>query len=69
MYVTVTLKIERDATASLSHMERQIGEAGRAASDPKHSFKPFTSRKSSRKDARSVEANKSRHQDRNEGSC
>ncbi len=31
MYVTVLLKIELDASASLSHMERQIGEAGRAA--------------------------------------
>jgi hypothetical protein len=31
MYVTVSLKIELDATASLSQMEQQIGEAGRAA--------------------------------------
>ena len=31
MYVTVSLKIELDATASLSQMERQIQEAGRAA--------------------------------------
>jgi hypothetical protein len=31
MYVTVSLKIGLDATASLSQMERQIGEAGRAA--------------------------------------
>jgi hypothetical protein len=31
MYVTVSFKIELDATTSLSHMERQIGEAGRAA--------------------------------------
>lgn len=31
MYVTVSLKIELDATASLSQMECQIGEAGRAA--------------------------------------
>ena len=28
MYVTVSLKIELDATASLSQMERQIAEAG-----------------------------------------
>jgi Uncharacterised protein family (UPF0236) len=31
MYVTVSLKIEVDATASLSQMESQIGEAGREA--------------------------------------
>ena len=31
MYVTVSLKIELDATASLHEMERQIQEAGRAA--------------------------------------
>ncbi len=31
MYVTVSLKIEIDAIASLSRMERQIREAGRAA--------------------------------------
>ncbi len=31
MYVTVSLKIELDATASLTEMERQIQEAGRAA--------------------------------------
>jgi hypothetical protein len=31
MDVTVSLKIELDATASLNQMERQIGEAGRAA--------------------------------------
>lgn len=31
MYVTVSLKIHVDATTSLSHLERQIGEAGRAA--------------------------------------
>src|SRR6266581_8110388 len=31
MYVTVSLKINLDATASLSQMERQIAEAGRAA--------------------------------------
>lgn len=31
MHVTVSLKIELDATASLSQMEQQIGEAGRAA--------------------------------------
>jgi rubredoxin len=31
MYVKVSLKIELDANASLSQMERQIGEAARAA--------------------------------------
>ncbi len=31
MYVTVSLKIELDATASLTEMERQIQEAGKAA--------------------------------------
>lgn len=31
MFVTVSLKIDVDATASLSHKEHQIGEAGRAA--------------------------------------
>ncbi len=31
MYVTVSLKIDLDASASLNHMERQIKEAGRAA--------------------------------------
>src|SRR5512142_1287444 len=31
MYVTVSLKIELDATPTLSQMERQIQEAGRAA--------------------------------------
>jgi len=31
MYVTVSLKIELDATATLSQMERQIQEAGREA--------------------------------------
>jgi len=31
MYVTVSLKIELDATASLTQMEQQIQEAGREA--------------------------------------
>ena len=31
MYVTVSLKIEREATARLTQMDRQIQEAGRAA--------------------------------------
>jgi hypothetical protein len=31
MYVTVSLKIELEATAPLSHLENQIEEAGRAA--------------------------------------
>jgi hypothetical protein len=31
MHVTVSLKIELDATASLSQMEQQIGEAGKSS--------------------------------------
>ncbi len=65
MYVTVSLKIELDATASLSQMERQIAEAGRAASDPKPSNKLFVRVKSSRKGAQSVEAHRSSHRERN----
>ena len=33
MFVIVSLKLDLDATARLSHMENQIEEAGRAASD------------------------------------
>jgi hypothetical protein len=49
MFVIVSLKLDLDATARLSHMENQIEEAGRAASDPKPSSKPFEPPKSKRK--------------------
>jgi hypothetical protein len=49
MFVIVSLKLDLDATAMLSHMENQIEEAGRAASDPKPSSKPFEPPKSKRK--------------------
>ena len=49
MSVIVSLKIELDATATLSQMGSQIEEAGRAASDPKPSSKPFEPPKSKRK--------------------
>ena len=39
MYVTVSLKLELDASSNLQEMESQIQEAGRAASDPKRSSK------------------------------
>lgn len=47
MFVLVSLKIDGDATTTLSHMESQIEEAGRAASDPKLSSKLCESKKSS----------------------
>jgi hypothetical protein len=48
MFVIVSFKLDVDATARLSHMENQIVGAGRAASDPKPSSKPFEPPKSKR---------------------
>ena len=42
MFVTGLLKIDLDASATLRHWESQIEEAGRRASDPKRSHKPFS---------------------------
>jgi hypothetical protein len=48
MFVIVSFKLDVDATARLSYMENQIVGAGRAASDPKPSSKPFEPPKSKR---------------------
>jgi hypothetical protein len=48
MFVLVSFKLDVDTTARLSHMENQIVGAGRAASDPKPSSKPFEPPKSKR---------------------
>ncbi len=69
MFVLVSLKIEVDATATLSQMESQIEEAGRAASDPKRSSKPLEWPKSSRPAVRSVGASRAVAKERSAGCC
>ena len=69
MYVIVPLKIDLDATATLSQMESRIEEAGRAASDPKRSSKPSEPPKSSRKAALRVEASSATARERSGESC
>jgi hypothetical protein len=69
MIVIVSLKIDLEASATLSHMESQIEEAGRAASDPQHSNKPFEPPKNSRKAALRVEVSSATARERSEESC
>jgi len=68
MYATVSLRIELDASASLSDMESQIQQAGREAMKEALN-KPFAKVKSTRRPARSVEASRRKRKERSAESC
>lgn len=68
MDVIVSLKIDIDATVSLSQMESQIQQAGRVAMK-ETSPKPFGRAKSSSRVAQHVEASRSTPRGRSVASC